>query len=526
MGARCLWSSLVLAVLLAAPAAAQVGSRVAPWRTDGLSRATDVTPGIGFVGVSPCRIVDTRGPDGAYGGPILTQASTRSFDLNDGPCPGIPAAVAAYSLNVTATQTQGAGFLSIWPQGSTPPTVSTLNYVANETVANAAIVPAGTGGGISVVAGVSGTHLIIDIDGYFTADYNAGNRFRVIGDMPGGLDGAGILFVRNTNGASANSWGGHFQSDSCNTGSAGVFAEATSAPSCGAVFGVWGRTRSTFDGSAGVFGENQATSGRTYGVAGVTSMAPIGTGAAGVFGVAGAIPTVNPPTAGVRGVSDEGYGVFGITTSNLNGVAGAAGHLYPEGITGFLGRELGPNDYGVYSSGDYGGTGAKYFVEPHPQRADMVIRYVSLEGPEAGTYFRGRGKFVNGLATIEVPDDFRLVTDPDSLSVVVTPIGQMASFAIMRVGLDRIVVKGSRNVEFFYLVNGVRKTHRDLTPIVPGDEYMPDSAEATMPRYLTEGQKQMLISNGTYNPDGTANLETARRLGWDKAWAKRAGRTE
>jgi hypothetical protein len=42
-----------------------------------------------------------------------------------------------------------------------------------------------------------------------------------------------------------------------------------------------------------------------------------------------------------------------------------------------------------------------------------------------------------------------------------------------------------------------------------------------MPLYLTEGQKEMLISNGTYQPDGTVNMETARRLGWDKEWEKR-----
>jgi hypothetical protein len=28
-------------------------------------------------------------------------------------------------------------------------------------------------------------------------------------------------------------------------------------------------------------------------------------------------------------------------------------------------------------------------------------------------------------------------------------------------------------------------------------------------------------SIGTYNPDGTVNMETARRLGWDKEWEKR-----
>jgi hypothetical protein len=31
-----------------------------------------------------------------------------------------------------------------------------------------------------------------------------------------------------------------------------------------------------------------------------------------------------------------------------------------------------------------------------------------------------------------------------------------------------------------------------------------------------------MIQNGTLNPDGTVNMETARRLGWDKEWEKRA----
>ena len=42
---------------------------------------------------------------------------------------------------------------------------------------------------------------------------------------------------------------------------------------------------------------------------------------------------------------------------------------------------------------------------------------------------------------------------------------------------------------------------------------MPESADATMPAYLTEGQKKMLISNGTYKEDGTVNLETAKAPG-------------
>jgi len=61
----------------------------------------------------------------------------------------------------------GNGYIAVWPQGSANPGVSTLNFVAGRAIANAAIVSAGTGGGISVLAAGSGTALIIDINGYF-----------------------------------------------------------------------------------------------------------------------------------------------------------------------------------------------------------------------------------------------------------------------------------------------------------------------------------------------------------------------
>ena len=110
----------------------------------GLTTMSDVTPGIAFVGVAPCRLVDTRAatlpnfPAG-YGPPALAAGGPRNFDLNSDPqCPGIPAGVDSYSLNVTVTNTQGPGFILIYPQGGAQPTVSTLNYTAGQTVANAA----------------------------------------------------------------------------------------------------------------------------------------------------------------------------------------------------------------------------------------------------------------------------------------------------------------------------------------------------------------------------------------------------
>lgn len=114
-----------------------------------------------------------------------------------------------------------------------------------------------------------------------------------------------------------------------------------------------------------------------------------------------------------------------------------------------------------------------------------------------------------------------MVTDPEGLSIQVTPIGQLATVAVLRMGLDRIVVKGSRSVNFYYTVNGVRKSHKGLEPIGRGNEYMPETSNTTMPAYFTAGQKEMLISNGTYKEDGTVNMETARRVGWDKIWAEK-----
>lgn len=120
-----------------------------------------------FVGIVPCRIADTRGNGftGAYGPPALSAGVPRNFVLT-GQC-GIAGNAQAVSLNVTVTNTQGPGFILIYPQGAAQPTVSTLNYVANETIANAAVVPLGAGGGITVIAGVSGANLILDTNGYY-----------------------------------------------------------------------------------------------------------------------------------------------------------------------------------------------------------------------------------------------------------------------------------------------------------------------------------------------------------------------
>jgi hypothetical protein len=127
---------------------------------------------LSFYTATPCRVVDTRGAAGAFGGPYLAGGYIRSFAIPSSSC-GIPGSAQAYSLNVTVVPHTSLGYLSIWPTGQSQPLVSTLNSVDGSIVANAAIVPAGTSGAVSVYV-TNDTDLIIDINGYFAPAGSAG----------------------------------------------------------------------------------------------------------------------------------------------------------------------------------------------------------------------------------------------------------------------------------------------------------------------------------------------------------------
>jgi hypothetical protein len=66
------------------------------------------------------------------------------------------------------TGTVGAGFLTVWPTGSTQPTASNLNWAAGEVRPNLVTVPVGTGGQVSLFAN-SPTDVVVDEEGYYAA---------------------------------------------------------------------------------------------------------------------------------------------------------------------------------------------------------------------------------------------------------------------------------------------------------------------------------------------------------------------
>ena len=112
----------------------------------------------------PCRAVDTR-PQYGGGGPI--QGGTfQNFPISGAGTCGVLASAAAYSMNVSVVPQGPLGYLTVWPAGQPQPLVSTLNSLDGRIKANAAIMPAGAGGEISVYA-TNTTNVIVDVNGYF-----------------------------------------------------------------------------------------------------------------------------------------------------------------------------------------------------------------------------------------------------------------------------------------------------------------------------------------------------------------------
>jgi hypothetical protein len=129
-----------------------------------------------FFGITPCRVADTRGNGfaGQYGPPQLTPAGRTITIINT--C-GIPATAQAVSFNFSAVNVAGAGFFVAYPAGGAFPPVATMTYNQNTpNLSNAAVVPLGTGGAITVVAAVIAIDLVIDVNGYYAPASSASSK--------------------------------------------------------------------------------------------------------------------------------------------------------------------------------------------------------------------------------------------------------------------------------------------------------------------------------------------------------------
>lgn len=160
------WSGAIVAA--ASLTKAGVDGSVSVFTTDPTHLVIDVngyfveaTTELAYFPLKPCRVLDSRIP----GAPLMFPAGATRTVTPRGVC-GVPATAQAYALNFTVVVPQVLGFLTAWPTGASRPLASTLNAPRGGLVANAAIVPAGTNGGIDVFV-TDNTEVVIDVNGYF-----------------------------------------------------------------------------------------------------------------------------------------------------------------------------------------------------------------------------------------------------------------------------------------------------------------------------------------------------------------------
>jgi len=126
------------------------------------------TTAFGFTPVAPARLLDTRVGLGAPKAPVAPAGTVHLPVLGAG---GVPTSgVSAVALNVTATGSTAAGYITTYPGGTTAPNASNLNFTAGATVANLVVVPVGADGTVSLFNGSVGTtDLVADVTGYYLA---------------------------------------------------------------------------------------------------------------------------------------------------------------------------------------------------------------------------------------------------------------------------------------------------------------------------------------------------------------------
>ncbi|RKN58680.1 hypothetical protein D7193_09175 [Micromonospora costi] len=135
----------------------------------GGSSRTCTTLGAHYTAVAPTRLLDTRSAIGV--GTTTPVPAYSEVVLSIPSIGGVPAAdISAVVLNVTATQPTTSGFLTVYPDGTSLPTASNVNFVAKETVPNLVTVPM-TNGKIRIRnSGGSGTvHVVADLQGWYGA---------------------------------------------------------------------------------------------------------------------------------------------------------------------------------------------------------------------------------------------------------------------------------------------------------------------------------------------------------------------
>ena len=189
-----------------------------------------------------------------------------------------------------------------------------------------------------------------------------------------------------------------------------------------------------------------------------------GTGELGRFATGGSGPSYllvgggSSTTEGLRLTYDNSNGSSTINNYYNASLNFAANNTVGMTLTaaGNVGIGTTTPGYKLEVNGSFAAT-TKSFVINHPTRPGMKLRYGSLEGPENGIYVRGK---LTGTNTIELPEYWTKLVDPDSITVSLTSIGKHQDLYVADIS-NNVVIVGNGNIlskaiNCFYVVYGER----------------------------------------------------------------------
>ncbi len=132
--------------------------------------------------LAPARICDTRpgNPSSLTGGSAQcgdkTLGTGGTLQVQVAGLGGVPAGAEAAMLNITVTDATGSSFLTVYPGGS-PPTASSLNWTAGETVPNLVLASLSPQGTLTLYNSAGAVDVVIDVLGYYAPAAPQGSEF-------------------------------------------------------------------------------------------------------------------------------------------------------------------------------------------------------------------------------------------------------------------------------------------------------------------------------------------------------------
>ena len=124
--------------------------------------------------LSPFRILDTRsGSCVQCTGGALGPGAIRKLQITGVLGDRVPTGTTAVVLNVTAVADTASSLLTVFPDGTTRPNASNLNFAAGAVIPNLVTVTLGTDGAVDIYNALGKVNVIADVEGFFQPELSS-----------------------------------------------------------------------------------------------------------------------------------------------------------------------------------------------------------------------------------------------------------------------------------------------------------------------------------------------------------------